>query len=284
VAYRLKSERPVAAELTRVARKQLKRASSELTAAGARLRREKVHAARKRVKKVRALLRLAAPHLPKRTWQKTNARLQAVSRRLGRIADAGAAAAALNRLAQRHPRTIPKRAATLLQDVLHQREIAIRRAARKKHVSAKCDRVLLGEARRTKRWAVDPTTAAALTPAIERSARRARKAMKIAWRHPDADRLHAWRRRVKGEWLQMRLAESNSTARLDKRRRELEELDGVLGQSHDLALLRRALEEEDPLTTRELTAAVLRLIARERRKLRRRAHVLGREIYGETAA
>lgn len=284
MAYRLKSERPAAAELTRIARKQLERASADLTAAGARLRREKVHAARKHVKKVRALLRLVAFHLPKRTLRETNARLQTVSHRLGRISDAGAAAAALNGLARRHPRTIPKQAKTLLQEVLHRREIAMRRAARKKHVSAKCDHVLLSEARQTKRWTIAAPTVAEFAPAIERSARRARKAMATAWRHPDANRLHAWRRRVKDEWLQLRLLESNGDGRLAKRRRLLEELDGVLGEYHDLALLRRALEKEDPLTTREQTAAVLRLIASERRTLRRRAQVIGQRVYGEVAA
>jgi CHAD domain-containing protein len=282
VVYRLKSERPVAAELTRVARKQLEQAAAELTAAGARLRRERVHAARKRVKKVRALIRLAAPVLPRRTVRKANAHLQIISRRLGRIADAGAALETLDRLARAYRKDVPTRTAASLRRALQQRDRAIRRVALEKKVSAKCVHMLLAEARGAKTWRLDADGVAALVPGLESSARRARQAMKVAWRHPDADRLHAWRRRVKDEWLQLRLLEPASGARLAKARKGLESLDGVLGEYHDLALLQRALERNEAIT-REQAAAVLRVIARERRKLRRRAKALGAQLYGEAA-
>jgi CHAD domain-containing protein len=283
VAYRLTPNRPVAGELKRVARTQLQRAAAELTAAGARLRPERVHAARKRVKKVRALVRLAAPALPKRTVRDTTAGLRAVSRRLGPIADAAAAIEALNRLARAHPKEVARRTAASLRRTLQQRDRAIRRAALKERTNAKCVHVLRAQARRAKRWRLDAKNVADLVPGLETSTRRARKAMKTAWRRPDVPRLHAWRRRVKDDWLQRRLLGRASGARPATVQKELESLDGVLGAYHDLALLRRSLEQDAALT-REQTAALLGVIARARRKLRQRAKAFGEQIYGEMAA
>lgn len=283
MAYRLKSDRPVAAELKRVARKQLTRAAADLTAAGARLRCERVHSARKRVKKVRAILRLAAPWVSKRTVRQTNARLRKVSGRLGWIADAGATVAAFDRLARAHSNTISRRTTSLLRRALQQRDSAIRREAGKKQISARCEHVLLREARRSKDWLPDTRNVTTLLPGLERSQRRGRQAMKNAWDHPDAARLHAWRRRVKDEWLQLRLLDGSSEKRLSTLRGQLESLDSVLGEYHDLALLRLALEDSETLT-REQAAAVLRVIAQGRRRLRRRARLLGARIYGEVPA
>jgi CHAD domain-containing protein len=241
-----------------------------------------VHAARKRVKKVRALVRLAAPALPKRTSRNANAHLRVVSHRLGRIADEAAAIEALDRLARAHPKDVSKRTVAALRRTLQQRDRAIRRVALRRKVSAGCVHVLRAEARRARRWSANADSVAALVPGLETSQARARKAMKRAMSHPTAGRLHAWRRRVKDQWLQLRLLEPAPGARLAALKRGLERLDGVLGEYHDLSLLRRALEREESLT-REQTAAVLHVIARDRRTLRVRARRLGAHLYGGTA-
>lgn len=60
----------------------------------------------------------------------------------------------------------------------------------------------------------------------------------------------------------------------------LEALDGVLGDCHDLALLKDAVTAQTSLR-RVARAGVLRAIARDRRRLLQGADVLARRVYHE---
>ena len=86
MAYRLKRRRPLATELHRILEHQLQLAIADLPEAGSPRANERIHQARRRVKKTRALLRLFARALGQE-GRNANRRLRTISRMLAPIAN-----------------------------------------------------------------------------------------------------------------------------------------------------------------------------------------------------
>jgi hypothetical protein len=104
--------------------------------------------------------------------------------------------------------------------------------------------------------------------------------MAAAWKHPTAEHHHAWRRWVKDHWFHVRLLEGPCGGHLLPVQRRLEALDGVLGEYHNLVLLREVLVSDGALSRREV-AQCLRVVGRYQRALRQHAQILGVRIYSE---
>ena len=120
----------------------------------------------------------------------------------------------------------------------------------------------------------------AIGPGLEESYRRARQMMIVAWSKPKPSHFHVWRRYVKDHWFHVRLLEGRCGYHLVGYERRIEALDGVLGEYHNVILLRDLLVTDIHLS-REETARCLRVIARYQRLLRRHAELLGVGIYTE---
>ena len=279
MSYRFSANRPVEAEVRRIARRQLTRAESELSAGSPKFRQKRIRTARKRLKKVRALLRLVRPSLGK-AYRQENRVLRDVSHRLGVVSDSAAVIEAVERLGARYRDVIP----SSLVDAFRRSVVRCTAAApsmtsRPRALAPSAVR-LHAERQHAARWVLHDRGFAAVAGGLERSYRDGRQAMREACARPTVHRLHTWRRRAKDEWLQMRLLDTRCRGQLRADARVLEALDGVLGEYHDVALLKGAVERESSLT-RDQKAAILRAIARERRRLRRRAGVLAARIYDE---
>lgn len=120
-------------------------------------------------------------------------------------------------------------------------------------------------------------------PGVEAAYREARKTMARAYREPNGDTFHAWRRAVKAHRYQVRLLSSLAPDELEPRAKQLGQLAELLGEEHDLTLLRRALRAnrfwlgEDGDTYYE----VIRRIDQQRREKRVRAQPLGEQLFSE---
>ena len=277
MAYRFRRGRPVGAELTRIASKQLRRAAAELTLARGPHRLDNIHCARRHVKKTRALLRLFAGALPSDA-PATTAHLRDVGHALGRLTDGSAPLLAYGRLKKRYPRLIPHATGERIVQVLE--HPPHRRHRPQPENPRRLARALADESRAVRQWTIDQRGFTAVAAGLRRTVRRGRRSMRQAWRHPTAARLHAWRCRVKDYWFEVRLLNARTGWHLSSLAKRLETLDGVLGEYHDLALLRAEIELAPAATlSRRERAEVMHAIARQRRHLRRRAHALGDEIY-----
>jgi hypothetical protein len=104
--------------------------------------------------------------------------------------------------------------------------------------------------------------------------------MIAAWSQPKMAHFYTWRRYVKNHWFHVRLLEGRCGYHLVAYERRIEALDGVLGEYHNLALLRELLVTDTSLS-RDETAQCLRVVARYQRLLRRHAEILGARIYME---
>jgi CHAD domain-containing protein len=278
MAYRFKWDRSVAGELRRIAAKQLALAVAELRAVGTPRSDDAVHEARRHVKKTRALTRLVQPALGS-AYYAPNRRLRLASHMLAPIADGEAVVDTIARLDTRYGR-LPRRTASRLRAALLDRQARVDRKAALDRVLQKTAAILRVEQRRLATSTLNATGFHAVAAGLEQSARRLRKAAARAAAEPTAHRYHAWRRRVKDLWLQLRLLEGCCGSALANDVRRLEALDDCLGEHHNVVLLEQVLMTE-PVVSRHETALCLHVLRRYQSALRRRAAALAGTLAAE---
>jgi hypothetical protein len=206
--------------------------------------------------------------------------LRDVSRLLAPVADGQGIIATLDTLEKRYNRLLPKTLVARLRTRLIDRGSQTDRQADSDHVLQVAAGTLRVERRRVKHWQLRTDGFAALSPGLEASFRRARKAMLAAWSRPTGARYHTWRRHVKNHWFHVRLLEGRCGDRLLADQRRLEALDGILGEYHNLVLLHEVLIS-DGLVSRAAIVPCLRAVSSYQRVLRQQAQSLGARIYSE---
>jgi CHAD domain-containing protein len=278
VAFRLKTGEAVSSDIRRIVLQQLDRATSELTSIGDPESDQAIHDARRRVKKIRAIIRLVRPVLNKA--HRADPELRRVSKMLAPVADGQGVIDTLSQLLKRYRRELPRKTAAAIRTDLIDRSRQIDSKASKQGVLEKAQMTLRAERRRVKNWRLRAEGFSALAPGLKNSVRRARFAMMTAWLHPSAQHHHTWRRHVKNHWFHVRLLSARCGYRLQPYQRQLEALDGILGEYHNLVLLHEVLVSDSTLAQREV-GRCLRIVQRYQSELRRQAQVLGIRIYSE---
>lgn len=233
IAYRFRpSDADVESAVRRIARERLSIAIAALEASG-EAHAPRVHAARKEIKKLRALIRLVRPVFAE--FDSENAVLRDTARALSQLRDSDVmveTAATLDL-----PKPTQKAILRHLQG--HRDKLLKRKAA-----NALCAEAAaaLGEARaRARHWTLTADGFRALAPGLTRRLSRASVHLARAERD-DAEALHDLRRDIKYHAHHLRLIEPLWPAILSARRREAERLSELLGKRHDLDVLALKLE------------------------------------------
>jgi CHAD domain-containing protein len=274
--------------LRRMALGQLDVAIEALTGAGGSGKASpeaRIHEARKALKRLRALLRLLRDGLGEQTYKRESALLRDTGRRLSGARDATVLLSTLDDLIERHPRELAARGRVrALRARLHsERERAAELVLADGAARAEAVSDLRALRARVEQWQLtDVGGIDAVEPALGRiyrgGQRRLRRAIKAKGARRRTRTLHEWRRRVKD----LRYAAEMLGAR--KLAARADELGELLGEEHDLALLGDYLRSKatpgGPRALRRRTRKLLlRLIAKRRRKLRKRAMRKGKRLY-----
>ncbi len=288
-------------------------------AAGAPPDEKAVHETRKAIKRLRALLRVLRRELGERGFQHENTTLREIAGELSRARDATVMLATLDALIERHPRKLARRQGVL---ALRRRLAAESATAQRLTLADPHDRArVLGELHafrwRVSAWSLPADADIRLVAAdLERLYRqgRARRRRVLRARRQRTLAMHRWRKRVKdlrhvAEMLDRRgsagarkgkssgSGRSRGSGRSDAAATHLrklaaraDELGELLGEEHDLAVLAQHLRDGADArsglwhTGPRTRKALLELIAKRRRKLRRRALRLGERLYGRKPA
>jgi CHAD domain-containing protein len=280
MAYRLERSESVVSGLKRVVRDEIEPANSHLAGDKEVTRDEAIHEARKRIKKVRALLRLMRTELGP-TYAEENGRLRDIAHRLSEFRDAFAIIATFDDLKKKYKTEV----GTGLKSV---------RAAltKKRRVAGKSEEVAtvleaaasaLGKAaKRVKTWPLETDGYSAIAPGFEDIYRAGRKALSRAHKEPHADNFHQLRKRVKDHWYHVRLLENIWTDMMSAYEKSLKDLETWLGNDHNLAVLReRIAAEPDSYGTPKEIDCLLELIDRYQKELRDKSLALSDRIYEE---
>jgi CHAD domain-containing protein len=229
-----------------------------------------VHEARKDMKKLRSLLRLARPELGGTLYRRENTRLRDAGRGLSGVRDAKAMLDGLDALEEAglHRSTAERVRRALLR---HKASFAL-----DENAAAAAAAELQETRRQVADWPLERDGWRALEAGLRRMYGRGRRAMRAAEAEPSTGALHDWRKRVKDLWYLLTLLCESWSAVLGPEADQAHELSRLLGDDHDLALL-RDFATEHGVTSARLEAA----IDNRRTELQGRAFALGHRLYAE---
>jgi CHAD domain-containing protein len=281
MGFRLKLREPLPDGLKRVFREQVQSAL-ELCRHPARERGVTVHEVRKHLKKLRAAMRLAISEVGKNC----HAREDRCVRKIGKlVSDLRDAQVRLQTLIQLRAETAkgPKdnpfpRIEELLS--LERESFSAAFAGWQKQAIPQLERV---EARLLK-WPLESLTWKQICGAVGKIYKRGQRGLANTIEDPETENFHAWRKRVKDVWYQLRILQPLNRVVLEKIAADAETLGELLGREHDFDFLLERLEKESgDEALRDELAQLEKLIRKRGKKLRRNALELGRRFYAEPA-
>ncbi len=278
MGYRFRFDETVEAGLKRIAREQIDRGLEELSDPELD-RHEAIHQVRKRCKKLRGLLRLVRPAF-KQHYQVENAWYRDAARELACIRDTQSSLEAYLKLVERERHQLPRHSAERIADWLSDRRDAALANEDEFEVAVDRfrDRMVKGR-HRIARWTLAADGFDALASGFARTYGRGRGAMARAYASADSVDFHNWRKRVKYHWYQLRLLQPLHPQAIKTQQRQADRLGELLGEEHDLAVLRELLaSSDDGPGEAEL---MLLLIARRLTQLRSKAARPGALLYCE---
>ncbi|QDV64842.1 CHAD domain-containing protein [Crateriforma conspicua] len=303
MSYRLKPGETAAHMTRRVAKEQIREALLEIRSPETDDA-EKVHQLRKRCKKIRGLLRLARPAMPK-TYDRENARFRDLARKFSELRDAKTQLTTLDHIASEIPSTDSTELteAYLQARQLLQRERADLREARSlKNQDDRCRnskselqsiwkdaktelQQALGGIDNWKWRDGKPGSFESLGEGLQKTLGRAHDAMRTATEDPSTDHMHQWRKRVKYHWYHLRLLQPIWKQGLAGNRDDAKKLAEALGDLHDVDVLGETLrrfqkENELPSGADQL----IRRLDERRNQLSRKALRRGRRLFAESPA
>jgi CHAD domain-containing protein len=229
-AYRLKPKESLSEGIARVARGRIDHAIDELRGKTDSTAEESVHEARKDLKKLRALLRLARGELGESSFGRENAYFRDAGRELAAARDSDVMLDTLKAL------EIPADLGWELRKAIQAHRA--RNGDDGRRAAAAGVVAMLREARRrVDDWPLERDSFAALREGLERTYRRGRRDFKAVRANPSVEGLHEWRKRVKELWYHHTLLRSLWPPVMQAVGDQAHELADRLGDDHDLAVL-----------------------------------------------
>jgi CHAD domain-containing protein len=244
-----------------------------------------VHTARKRLKEVRALLRLVRKDLGKIVYTQNNRELRDIARPLSELRDATALLHALEALRDRGKGKLKKRPYEVVRKVLRARRTDLRRriidseGTLKKAASA-----LQLVHNRVNHWSFSHGAENVLVPGLRDTYAKGQSAMRIAQETPADEHLHEWRKRTKDLRNQLELLESLWPVQMKTAAARARKVTDLLGDDHDLAVLLAVIESAVSDVPADVAAALKAAVDFRRGELQAAAKSLGRRLYAQTPA
>jgi CHAD domain-containing protein len=278
-AYRLKRKEPLDAGMRRIAAGRAELALARLRRIGAEDAEFEtaVHDTRKDLKKLRAVVRLLRDQLGKRVYEEQNRCYRDAARLLSESRDAAVKLETLDALVDRRP-GLPADALRAWRQALERdRDEAVEGADAMTILEA----IELIEAGRDGigAWSLDSGSWGLIARGVRSTYKRGRQAMCRAEAEPSEESFHRWRKGAKDLWYLLRLVAPAWPEVLGATADQAHELADLLGDHHDLAVLRADLTARSlPTDTAEAFAEA---IDRRQGELADAAFKLGRRLYAE---
>jgi CHAD domain-containing protein len=268
-AYRLKSKESLPEGLARAARGRIDHAIDELRGKTDSTPEEAVHAARKDLKKLRALVRLARGELGESTFARENRAFRDAGRELAAARDSDVMLNTLDAL------ELPAGPGWDLRKAIQAHRA--RNGGGGRHTAAAGVVSMLREARRrVDDWPLEDDSFRALRDGLESTYRRGRRDFKAVQANASVEALHEWRKRVKDLWYHHSLLRALWPPVMEAVGDEAHELADRLGDDHDLAVLADWIREHTDAGPEFFDA-----VDRRRAELQAEAITLGARLYAD---
>ncbi|MBU2569923.1 MAG: CHAD domain-containing protein [Gammaproteobacteria bacterium] len=281
MSYRLRTGESVQDGIRRVISEQIEKSLGEVADTNLD-RADTIHQVRKRCKKIRAALRLIRGALGE-AYSKENAWYRDVARRISDVRDTEAMIETCGALAEHFDAQVDR-------EII--RPIRLRLETRKNTLmedTGRIDKLLqdfesamvVGH-KRVATLSIESDGYGAALEGMRRTYSRACAAMDAACDNPTPDTFHEWRKRVKYHWYHMRLLRDTWPTVVRARRDEAEKLGELLGNHHDLCVL-RAWVLNDPASSakEEVLTSFIKLVEERTAQIERESKPLGRRLFAE---
>jgi CHAD domain-containing protein len=241
MAYRFTLKQTVAQNARRIALAEVESALALCGNEGGD-REEIVHDVRKKCKRLRGLMRLLrGPLEADGKYTPDNAFFRDAARELGSVRDSAVMIETYDKVLVRFSGDVDRRRFAPIRRSLTLNARAMQtRDDLASRLAVFRDRMVEGR-ERVEDWHIDGDGFDALRDGFARTYRRGRKCMQAAYAHPSEEHFHEWRKYAKYHWYHTRLLEPVWKSEMRARRKAAKQLGEVLGDHHDIAMLKTHL-------------------------------------------
>jgi CHAD domain-containing protein len=279
MAFRLKLREPLSEGLKRVFCEQIDSAL-HCCHNPAKQRGVTVHEVRKHLKKLRAAMRLAIREVGKNCHAKEDRCVRKIGRLVSDLRDAQVRLQTFRKLRDKAAKNSGQRLFSRTEELLllERESFSAAFAGWQRQAIPQLENVKA----RLMAWPLDDLNWKEICNAACKIYRRGQRALAEAIDDPEPETFHAWRKRVKDVWYELRILQPLNRTVLEEMAHDAEVLGELLGNEHDLDFLWARLEKEcgDAALTGELSH-IQKLINKRCKRLRRDALELGRRFYAE---
>ena len=289
MAFQLKVAESVSEGITRNVKHQIEKALKHVSGERKPHQRgasenDAVREVRKCFKKVRAALRLVRAELGDDVYHEENWCFRDAARPLTQVRDAEMLVEIWDKLKEPLAAAVETGTFAKIHDALlaNQSEV-IRRVLAKGRVFTAVEEGAVRALARIPGWRIEHTGWAALEGGLRHVYRTGHRALALASESSSVKNLHEWRKQAMYLWHQLQLLEGAWTGDEKQLVERVHHLSTLLGDDHDLAVLRETLAA-DPLAFggHRVLKAAFAVIDRRREELERQAFALGREVYEDS--
>src|SRR5438093_8379820 len=279
MGYRLKVREPLSDGLTRVFCEQI-HSALQLCRHPAKQRGVTVHEVRKHLKKLRAAMRLTVCEVGKNQHVREDRCVREIGRLVSDLRDAQVRLQTLIQLRDETAKGSGENHFPRIEELLslERESFSAAFAGWQKQAIPKLERV--GE--RLSKWPLAGITWKQICSTVGKTYRRGQRGLAKTIKKPVPENFHAWRKRVKDLWYQLRILQPLNRVVLEEIAADAKILGELLDLDHDFDFLLARLENErgDEALRDELAQRQKRIRKRGNR-LRRYALELGRRCYAE---
>jgi CHAD domain-containing protein len=279
MAFRLKLREPLPEGLKRVFREEIDSAF-HMCQHPAKQRGVTVHEVRKHLKKLRAAMRLAIGQVGKNCHAQEDRCVRQIGRLVSDLRDAQVRLQTFIELRDKASKKTERQPFPRTEELLllERENFSAAFAGWQKEAIPQLKNVKA----RLMAWPLDGLNWKQICNAVCKIYRRGQRALAKVIGDPDPEQFHAWRKRVKDAWYELRILQPLNRTVLEQMAHEAEVLGELLGSEHDLDFLWARLKKEcaDETLADEL-AQLQKLITKRCKRLRRDALELGRRFYAE---
>ncbi len=266
----------------RILKKESEKALESLNGNHRTLSDEAVHSARKLLKRMRADLRLLREALGDRVYRRENARFRDAARPLTELRDARVLVDTLDQLAEDGAADVERKALNKVRRTLQARYRDLRRKVAGDKSALKPVRESLEQApQRSKKWGLPKKGWSVLGAGLERVYRASRKAFASARDQLTVDNLHEWRKQAKYLRSQLEVLQPLWPEPMEQLADQAHDLTDLLGDDHDLAVLRDTLQDAEAFPDRATADRLCEAVDCRRRHLQDQAFALGARLFAE---
>ncbi|MGF1676361.1 MAG: CHAD domain-containing protein [Rivularia sp. (in: cyanobacteria)] len=299
MAYRLKNKESIGKEIKRIACEQTDKAIEKLTeeiinnnidatqsAVDVDERTEAIHDVRKRIKKIRAVIRLVRDELGQEVYHKENNCFRDAGRRLSRVRDAQVLLETFNKLEKHFAEFInPEGFGDLQQILVEHHQNTSKQVLETGNTALEVLAEIKNARERIPNWPLESSNGQSiLNNGLHRVYKRGYQDCQAILEEPSTvEKLHDWRKRVKYLWYHLRIFRPVWSELIREWSNQTDQLAEYLGDEHDLAVLHQFINNRQEVLINQAELEVVNsLINRRRKQLQASAKSLGQRIYVES--